>query len=153
MKCELRSELLYCGYRDHCLKLIFFIFIRYFVKCKKQQKPRIVCVQPMHNEKESRGIQNKEIKPRFSVKFIPLWISRSSDRDYGTGIQYNSSQSPNLMNLSRVSVNKNPVLIERRLQSWNVKYNFKWNQPYLSRVSNISSGSNCLSSASALIIH
>ena len=147
MKCELRSELLYCGYRDHCLKLIFFIFIRYFVKCEKQQKPRIVCVQPMHNEKESRGIQNKEIKPRFSVKFIPLWISRSSDRDYGTGIQYNSSQSPNLMNLSRVSNQPKPGF------NWNVEYNFKWNQPYLSRVSNISSGSNCLSSASALIIH
>ena len=29
---------------------------------------------------------------------------------------------------------KNSVSIERRLESWNTEYNFKWNQPYLSRV-------------------
>ena len=39
-----------------------------------------------------------------------------------------------------------PVSIERRLKSWNIKYNFKWNQPYLSRVS------NSLNSASVLPI-
>ena len=27
-----------------------------------------------------------------------------------------------------------PVSIERRLKSWNVEHNFKWNQPCLSRI-------------------
>ena len=35
-----------------------------------------------------------------------------------------------------------PVSIERRLKFWNIEYYFKWNQPYLSRVSNLSRGSN-----------
>ena len=39
--------------------------------------------------------------------------------------------SSNLMNLSRVSNPKKKVSIERRLQSWNIEYDFKWNQPYL----------------------
>ena len=42
--------------------------------------------------------------------------------------------SPNLMNLSRVSIRQKPVSIERRLKSWNIEYNFKGNQPYLSLV-------------------
>ena len=55
----------------------------------------------------------------------------------------------NSMNLSRVSnPPKKPVLIERRLKSWNIEYNFKWNQPYLIRVLNLSRGSNSLNSAS-----
>ena len=46
------------------------------------------------------------------------------------------------MNLNRVSnPQKKQVLIERRLKSFNIEYNFKWNQPYLSR------GSNSLNSA------
>ena len=38
--------------------------------------------------------------------------------------------------------------IERRLKSWNIEYNFKWNQPYLSRRLNLSRGSNYLDLAS-----
>ena len=38
-----------------------------------------------------------------------------------------------------------PVSIERRLKSWNIKYIFKWNQPYLSH------DSNSLNSASAVL--
>ena len=38
-------------------------------------------------------------------------------------------QSPNLMNLSRVSNPPKPALIERWLKSWNIEYTFKWNQP------------------------
>ena len=37
-------------------------------------------------------------------------------------------------------IRQKPVSIERRLISCNIKYNFKWNQPYLSRVSNLSRG-------------
>ena len=37
------------------------------------------------------------------------------------------------MILSRVLNPQKPVSIERRLKSWNIEYNFKWNQPYLSR--------------------
>ena len=29
------------------------------------------------------------------------------------------------------------ISIERRLKSCNIEYNFKWNQPYLSRISNL----------------
>ena len=50
--------------------------------------------------------------------------------------------SPNLMNLSRLSNPPKKVSIERRLKSWNIEYKFKWNQLYLSRVSNLSHGSN-----------
>ena len=39
-------------------------------------------------------------------------------------------------------IRQKPISIERRLKSWNNKYNFKWNQPYLSCVSNLSPGSN-----------
>ena len=60
-------------------------------------------------------------------------------------------QSPNLMNLSRVSIRQKPVSIERRFISWNIKFNFKWNQPYLSPVSNLSRRSNSLNSASCLL--
>ena len=42
------------------------------------------------------------------------------------------------MIMSRVSNLQKPVSFERRLKSWNIEYNFKWNQPYLSRVSNLS---------------
>ena len=41
------------------------------------------------------------------------------------------------MNFSLVSNPPNPVLIERRLKSWNIEYNFYLKQPYLSRVSQI----------------
>ena len=40
---------------------------------------------------------------------------------------------------------QNPVLIERRLKSWKIEYNFKWNQPYFSR------GLNSLNSDSGVI--
>ena len=40
---------------------------------------------------------------------------------------YNINLSPNLMNLSRISNLPKPVSIERRLKSWNIEYNFKWN--------------------------
>ena len=36
----------------------------------------------------------------------------------------------------------------RRLKSWNIEYNFKWNQPCLSRFSNLSRGLNSLNWAS-----
>jgi len=55
------------------------------------------------------------------------------------------------MNLSRVS--NQSVSIERWLESWNIEYNFKWNQPYLSRVSKLSRGSNSLNSASGIKCH
>ena len=42
----------------------------------------------------------------------------------------------------RLKSPKNRFLNERRLKSWKIEYNFKWNQPYLSR------GSNSLNSAS-----
>ena len=38
--------------------------------------------------------------------------------------------------------------IERRLWSWNMGYNFKRNQPYLSLVSNLNRGSNGLNCVS-----
>ena len=43
---------------------------------------------------------------------------------------------PNFMNLSRVSNPPKTGFIERRFKSWKIEYNFKWNQPYLSRGSN-----------------
>ena len=58
------------------------------------------------------------------------------------------SLSPNLMNLSRVLNPPKPVSIERRFKSWNIEYNFTWNQPYLSQVLNLSRESNSLNSAS-----
>ena len=48
-------------------------------------------------------------------------------------------------------IHQNPVSIERRLKSWNIEYNFKWNHPYLSRVSNLSRGLNSLNSASRIV--
>ena len=46
-------------------------------------------------------------------------------------------------------IRQNPVSIERRrLKSWNIEYNLKWNQPYLGRVLNLSPGSKSLNSAS-----
>ena len=32
----------------------------------------------------------------------------------------------------RFKSSKNPISIERRLKSWNIEYDFKWNQTYLS---------------------
>ena len=51
------------------------------------------------------------------------------------------------MNFSRVSKPPKTVSIERRLKSWNIEYNFKWNQPVLIRVSNLSRDLNSLNSA------
>ena len=42
----------------------------------------------------------------------------------------------------RLKFPQKPVSIERRLKSWKIVYNFKWNEPYLSR------GSNSLNSVS-----
>ena len=60
-------------------------------------------------------------------------------------------QCPNLMNLSRVLNPQNPVSTARRLKSWNIEHNFKWNQPCLSHVSNLSRGLNSLNSASGFL--
>jgi len=54
---------------------------------------------------------------------------------------------PNLMKLSRVSNPPKTGFKNRRLISWNIEYNFKWNQPYLSRGLNLSRSSNSLNSA------
>ena len=55
---------------------------------------------------------------------------------------------PNLMNLSRDLNPPKPVSIKHRLKSWNIEYNFKWNQLYLGRGLNLSRRSNSLNSAS-----
>ena len=47
--------------------------------------------------------------------------------------------------LAASKIRQKPVSIERRLKSWNIEYDFKWNQPYLRR------GSNSLNSASDLM--
>ena len=52
----------------------------------------------------------------------------------------------------RLKSAKKTVSIERRVKSWNIKYNFEWNHPYLSRVSNLSRGLNSLNSTSGLFI-
>ena len=52
------------------------------------------------------------------------------------------------MNLSRVLNPPKPFSIERRLKSYNNEYDFKWNQPYLSRGLHLSCGSSSLNSAS-----
>ena len=57
------------------------------------------------------------------------------------------------MNLSHVSNSQKPVLIERRLKSWQISYNFKWNQSYLTPGLNLSRGSNSLNLASVFAIH
>jgi len=44
-------------------------------------------------------------------------------------------------------IRQNPVWIKRRHKSWNIWYNFKWNQPYLSRGLNLNRRSNSLNSA------
>ena len=49
---------------------------------------------------------------------------------------------PNSLNLSHVSSPpKTGFNYLRRLKSWKIEYNFKWNQPYLSRVSNLNPAS------------
>ena len=48
----------------------------------------------------------------------------------------------------RLKSAKKPVSIEWRLKSWRNEYDFKWNQPYLSRSLDLSRGSNSLNSAS-----
>jgi len=60
--------------------------------------------------------------------------------------------------LASSKIGRKPVTVERRLKSWNIELNFKWNQPYLSWASNLSRGSNSLNSASCslwryLILH
>jgi len=47
-------------------------------------------------------------------------------------------------------IQQKPVSIERRPKSCKIEYNFKWKQPYLCRVSNLSQSSNSLNSASGL---
>ena len=37
--------------------------------------------------------------------------------------------------------------MKRRLKSWNIWYNFKWNQPYLNRGLNLNRRLNSLNSA------
>ena len=51
----------------------------------------------------------------------------------------------------RLKSTQNLISIERRLKSWNIEYNFKWNQPCLSRVSNLSRGLNSLNLVSVRI--
>ena len=63
------------------------------------------------------------------------------------------NQCPNLMDLSHVLNPPKTGSIERRLKSWNYEYDFKRNQPYLSRGFNLSRGSNSLNSASAVYIN
>ena len=41
---------------------------------------------------------------------------------------------------------------KNRFQSWNIEYNFKWNQPYLNCVSILSRSSNSLNSASGWLL-
>ena len=41
--------------------------------------------------------------------------------------------------------------MKRRLKSWNIWYNFKWNQPYLNRGLNLNRRSNSLNSATDYI--
>ena len=53
----------------------------------------------------------------------------------------------------RLKSAKNRFPIERRPKSWNIEYNFKWNQPYFSHVSNLSRGSNFLNSAYVFITY
>ena len=48
-------------------------------------------------------------------------------------------------------IRQKPVSIERRLKSWSNEYDFKWNQPYLSRGLNFSRYSNSLNSFSILL--
>jgi len=62
-------------------------------------------------------------------------------------LPYILEHGSNLMNLSRVSILQEPVSIKLRLKSWNIEYNLQWNQPYLSRVSNLSHCSNSLNPA------
>ena len=54
---------------------------------------------------------------------------------------------------TRLKSPKKPVLTERRLKSWTIEYNFKWNQPYLSRGLNLTRGSNSLNSTSVYMFH
>ena len=49
--------------------------------------------------------------------------------------------SPNLKFEPRFKSSQKPISIERQLKSWNIEYICQWNQPYLSRVSNLSRGS------------
>ena len=46
-----------------------------------------------------------------------------------------------------------PVSIERQLKSWYIKYNFKWNQTYLSCVSTLSRCSMSLNSVSEPLVY
>ena len=98
-------------------------------------------------------LKNRVIYPLFSTFFQPLHILSCFVSILLSHLKienawmffYQTFQSPNLMNLSRVSNSqKNPVSIERLLKSWNIGYNFKWNQTYLSRRLNLSRGSNTL---------
>ena len=53
------------------------------------------------------------------------------------------------MNLKAVSqIPQKLVSIERRLKSWKIEYNFKWNQTILSFGLNVRRGSNSLNSVS-----
>ena len=89
-----------------------------------------------HWRKQFTDIPRREKKGGLRTK-MKSFRSGYSDQEVSLSILKFSALSPNLMNLSCV-----------RLKSWNMVYNFKWNRPYLSRLSNLSRGSNSSNSAS-----
>ena len=129
------------------------------------------CFVPTDVPGVARGIYKKRVKKNLRICFeafvtsgVPLCSLKNSahsvqpfGRLQGTYIRMfcfiiDEITKPKPQTLFSFSISlrpeSKPVSIERRLKSWNIEYNFKWNQPYLSRGLILSWGSNTLNSAS-----
>ena len=75
--------------------------------------------------------------PSLYILTVNLWVTALPTTDSKLNLQLKSFLCLNLINLSPVS--NPPKTGFNRAPAWNLeklKYNFKWNQPYLSRVTN-----------------
>ena len=84
----------------------------------------------------------------FQPNFLKELFGR---KNYTNIFKYSESEFNEFK--TRLKSPKKPVLTERRLKSWTIEYNFKWNQPYLSRGLNLTRGSNSLNSTSVYMFH
>ena len=124
----------------------FFYFFPIFTFNNRMVKHAIITTEKDHGFLDnvfyaSNGNSDFQYK-MCHVRFTRVLWTAMSD------LEWMRHLCASLMNLNRAQIRQKPVSIEHRLKSWNIEYNFKWNQPYLSRVSNLSRSSNSLNSAS-----
>ena len=136
--------------------LYFYLIWWLFFKIKTYNFIKLHVTRDLKKVYKKRYIFINNLTNFWGVNFCMNWINLIRVRRKNVPClcpMRNECMSSNHLNqFKRSEFNEleprlKPVSNERRLKSWNIEYNFKWNQPNLSR------GPNFLSSASDIIIH